>query len=113
VTQEDRHFLDAIENPAELKESQKVLFPCQVYGFVLRTRKWATFDIDLVEDVEYAEGWDNLVIDRNVKETVLALVKNHARKPQQVHSLEGALSSVDLVRGKGKGLSFFCMENQV
>jgi hypothetical protein len=104
LTQEDKHFLDATEDVGDLKESQKVLLPCRVYGFVLRSRKWATFDIDLVKDVEYADGWDNLVINRTVKDTVLALVKNHARKPEQGHSLEGALSSVDLVRGKGKGL---------
>ena len=78
--------------------------PYQVYGFALRSRKWATFDIDRVKDVAYADGWDNLVIHPNIKETVLALVKNHARKPEQGHAPEGALSSVDLVRGKGKGL---------
>jgi hypothetical protein len=103
-TQANRHLLEPVENIADLQDNQKLLFPSHVYGFVLRSRSWATFDIDLIKDVEYTDGWDNLVIDPNVKETVLALVKNHARKPDQADSPETALSSVDLVRGKGKGL---------
>jgi ATPase family associated with various cellular activities (AAA) len=104
LQQEDKQFLGAVDNISELSDKQKLLLPCRVYGFALRTRKWATFDIDLVKDIEYADSWDNLVINKTVKETVLALVKNHSRNPEQIHSLEGALSSVDLVRGKGKGL---------
>jgi ATPase family protein associated with various cellular activities (AAA) len=102
--QGNRHILEPVVNPLDLKENQKVLFPCEVYGFALLSRSWAALDIDLVRDVEYADGWDNLVINRTIKETVLALVKNHARASDQGNSLEGAVSSVDLVRGKGKGL---------
>lgn len=107
LAQETKNFLDAIQDAKDLEDDQKVLLPCKVYGFALRSRKWATFDIDLVKEVEYAHGWDNLVLNPTVKDTVLALVKNHARVPDTglpTRPLEGALSSVDLVRGKGKGL---------
>ncbi len=80
----------------DLQESQKVLLPPKVYGFALRSRKLATFDIDLVKDVEYAHGWDNLVLNPTIKETVLALVKNHARVPERAYSVDSALSTVDL-----------------
>jgi ATP-dependent Lon protease len=72
---------------------------------VLRTRRWATFDIDRLEEIPHNEkGWDNLVIDDYIKETVLALVTNHERQADAEKTTNGGLSSVDLVQGKGRGL---------
>ncbi|KAJ4188422.1 hypothetical protein NW755_006583 [Fusarium falciforme] len=87
-----------------LTNDQLVLLPPQVHGFVLRTRRWATFDIDLLSDPEYVDGWSNLVIDPDIKETVLALVENyHGSQDHQAKS-DAGLSSVDLIQGKGTGL---------
>lgn len=97
-------LLDSFEDPESLTNDHKALLPPQVYGFVLRTRKWATFDIDLLEPPDYDDGWDNLVIDTKIKDMVLALVDNHERPHGSRSAIDGALSSVDLVQGKGRGL---------
>lgn len=94
----------SIEDARELKPEHKVLLPPLVYGFVLRTRRWATFDIDLLGDPEYGDGWKHLVIDDPIKNTVLALVKNHERTVGSQARIEEAMASVDLVQGKGRGL---------
>ncbi|KAI1462622.1 P-loop containing nucleoside triphosphate hydrolase protein [Annulohypoxylon moriforme] len=97
--------LEIVGYDTTLTADQLVLLPPKVFGFVLRTRRWATFDIDLLEDVKYTDGWENLVIDEDMKSTILALVESH-QKPQSpsTSSIDGTLSAVDLVQGKGKGL---------
>ncbi|KAI0885474.1 P-loop containing nucleoside triphosphate hydrolase protein [Annulohypoxylon maeteangense] len=113
IDQNDREHFKKQRNPAlemvgydtALTTDQMVLLPPKVFGFVLRTRRWATFDINLIEDVHYTDGWENLVIDPTMKNTVLALVENHQKSNTLgAPSTDGALSGVDLVQGKGKGL---------
>ncbi|KAL9119791.1 MAG: hypothetical protein Q9187_003654 [Circinaria calcarea] len=99
-----KNLLDPVDDAKYLKKDMEILLPWRVYGFVLRSRKWATFDIDKVQDVTYTDGWDQLVIPSTHKETVLALVRNRARYPEQQENQKNMLSSSDLVRGKGKGL---------
>ncbi|KAI0548396.1 hypothetical protein F4679DRAFT_551013 [Xylaria curta] len=96
---------DNAENSDQLSPEHIILLPPHVYGFILRTRKWATFDIDRLEEIPPSdEGWNNLVIKDYIKDTVLALVKNHERPRGSQAMIQGALSSVDLVQGKGRGL---------
>ncbi|KAI2782628.1 P-loop containing nucleoside triphosphate hydrolase protein [Daldinia loculata] len=89
----------------QLTDDQLVLLPPKVFGFVLHTRRWATFDIDLLREVEYKNGWKNLVIDNPIKDTILALVEYHQKPHNQEPQGEGMLSPIDLVQGKGKGLT--------
>ncbi|KAJ5703972.1 hypothetical protein N7493_011110 [Penicillium malachiteum] len=97
-------LIDSTGNAEDLSEDQKALLPFKVYGFVLRSRKWATFDIESISDVQYTDGWQNLVINENIKETVLAMVENHESVPSKTDGRGGSLPSVDLIQGKGKGL---------
>ncbi|KAI1770757.1 P-loop containing nucleoside triphosphate hydrolase protein [Hypoxylon cercidicola] len=97
-------ILEIVGHMGQLTRDQMALLPPKVFGFVLRTRRWATFDIDLLQDVEYTDGWKNLVIDEKMKTTVLALVENHQRPQNRESLVDGALSAVDLVQGKGRGL---------
>jgi hypothetical protein len=98
-------FDSSPEQPDQLKPEHMILLPPHVYGFALRTRRWATFDIDRLEDIPPDEdGWKDLVIKRYIKDTVLALVKNHERPRDSRKPIDGALSSVDLIQGKGRGL---------
>jgi len=102
---EHRHLFEAnIEDPRDLKPEHIILLPPYVYGFVLRTRRWATFAIDhrLEAIPRSREGWDNLVIEEHIKKTVVALVKNHERLSKDKDN--SAVSSVDLIQGKGRGL---------
>lgn len=102
--QQHETLFDSREDPETLTDDHKALLPPQAYGFVLRTRKWATFDIGGLESPIYDDGWENLVIDENIKEMVLALVDNHERPHGSQSTIDGALPSVDLVQGKGRGL---------
>jgi hypothetical protein len=101
-----KHLFESCEDPDQLHEDHKRLLPPMVYGFVLRTRKWATFDIDVLQLPDYANSsWDDLVIDPQTKRTVLALVENHERPGSNSSArMERVLSSVELVQGKGRGL---------
>lgn len=93
---------DPTDNIDSLTPNQKALLPFRVFGFVLRTRRWATFNIELLTDVDFTDGWANLVIEKDIKETIVALVENHQRSTK--NHMDGSLNSVDLVRGKGNGL---------
>lgn len=102
-----RYLFDSnIEDPEHLQQEHIILLPPHVYGFVLRTRRWATFDINLLQKIPHnEEGWKNLVIDNYIKQTVLALVKNHERLPRSQNPTGGApLIPADLIQGKGRGL---------
>ncbi|KAI8630080.1 hypothetical protein F5Y19DRAFT_431078 [Xylariaceae sp. FL1651] len=98
-------FDDNPEHPNQLTPEHLILLPPHVYGFVLRTRRWATFDIDRLDEIPAnGDGWNNLVIKDDIKRNVLALVKNHERPRGSQAMIDGALSSVDLIPGKGRGL---------
>jgi hypothetical protein len=101
---DEKDALDPVEDVNELEDVDRILLPYQVYGFILRSRKWATFNIDLVKDVEYTGGWSDLVLPSSYKETVLALVQNHARGPRRHEGHANKPIQMDLVSGKGKGL---------
>ena len=96
--------LAPVEDPEELGEDERILLPCSVHGFVLRSRKWRTFNIDDVDDIKYSSGFDDLVLPSGHKETLEALVKNHLREGSAIGKKRNSKVSMDLVTGKGKGL---------
>lgn len=100
--EEYKAMLVPTTDPDDLTDEEKLLLPPYVYGFVLQSRKWAKFQIDLISEAEYTSGFDDLVLPTGHKETVRALVANHARMPRP-KGLDDK-QSMDLVRGKGKGL---------
>ncbi|KAI8962532.1 P-loop containing nucleoside triphosphate hydrolase protein [Daldinia sp. FL1419] len=100
-----RSILNATWAVDQLTDDQMVLLPPKVFGFVLHTRRWATFDIDLLREVEYKNSWKNLVIKDSIKDTILALVEYHQKPHNQEPHSGGMLLPVDLVQGKGKGLT--------
>ncbi|KAM0800054.1 P-loop containing nucleoside triphosphate hydrolase protein, partial [Usnea florida] len=92
------------QDPEELGEDERLLLPYSLHGFVLRSKKWRTFNIDKVEDIKFSSGFDDLVLPRGHKDTVEALVNRHSRY-NKVGSTESELkTSMDLVTGKGRGL---------
>jgi len=97
-------LLDPVWQGSQLETDHLVLLPPKVYGFVLRTRKWASFDIDLLDEVEYTNGWDRLVIEGQTKKTILALVETHEKPKGGEGREKKKLTSMDLVGGKGNGL---------
>ncbi|KAH6718164.1 P-loop containing nucleoside triphosphate hydrolase protein [Leptodontidium sp. MPI-SDFR-AT-0119] len=68
----------------------------QVPGFSLFDKKWCFFAVDFIRDVEFNDiAFQQLLLPKNHKELVHALVKNH-----------GSDEFDDLIKGKGKGLVF-------
>jgi hypothetical protein len=101
---EHKSWLSPTAESIDIEDDDKVLLPPHVLGFVLRSRKWARFNIDLIRPVKYTTGFESLVLPEGHKETVRALVANHARVPATLSENLDAERSIDLVRGKGEGL---------
>ena len=97
--------LAPVEDPEELGEDERLLLPYSLHGFVLRNKKWRTFNIDNVEDIKFnSSGFDDLVLPPGHKDTVEALVNRHSRYIEAVGTRTEITSSMDLVTGKGNGL---------
>ncbi|KAI0392839.1 P-loop containing nucleoside triphosphate hydrolase protein [Xylariaceae sp. FL0594] len=97
-------LLDPVDRKTQLDLDHLVLLPPQAYRFVLRTRKWASLNIDLLGDVVYTNSWDRLVIKQRIKETILALVEAHEEPKRGGPEEEKRVTNTDLVRNKGNGL---------
>ncbi|KAF9638430.1 hypothetical protein BFW01_g9327 [Lasiodiplodia theobromae] len=92
------------------------LTPREVLGYFFRTREWHLFNMDNLRKVDTGNlkkvsPFDELVIKEDHKRLVLALVESHQSgsikmKKKKNNSLEApdVASSMDLVKGKGKGL---------
>jgi len=96
---ENKHFLDLVDRAEDLTNEDILLLSPKVYGFVLRTLRWATFDVDLITEIYYHDSLRDLVLPDGHKDILLALVNNHGRSywPSKT-------KHQDVVRGKGKGL---------
>ncbi|EFX02041.1 aaa family ATPase [Grosmannia clavigera kw1407] len=82
----------ALTDETALTEDELVIISYRVFGFVLRSRKWATLDLTHLSPVNSGEGH---------KKMVLSLVAQHFRNKE---SSTADTEQVDIVRGKGKGL---------
>ena len=96
--------LAPVEDPEELGEDERLLLPYSLHGFVLRSKKWRTFNIDDVEDIKYNSGFDDLVLPQGHKDTLEALVNRHSHYVEAAGTRFEVKRSMDLVTGKGKGL---------
>lgn len=92
----------------ELDNDQIILLPSRVYGYSLLDRWWYPLNIDLVEDIKTSthNGFEDLVLPGDHKRIMQALVKHHTQgsKPTSDQSMSVTEVSMDLVRGKGRGL---------
>ncbi|OJD30509.1 aaa family atpase [Diplodia corticola] len=103
----EEHGLQTIwasDAKSKITDEHLVYMPRDIPGFVLRTRTWKWLDIELIKRVEEQEqeerlGFEELVINQKHKDMVLALVRSHHSGPRAE-----AGGSMDLVRGKGRGL---------
>ena len=93
---------------AELPNEVLMLLPPRVFGFALLNRKWYAFDIDRVEDIKNTDQtFDHLVLPPKHKKIMRALVQNHTRGSTTNELKADSVDedfSMDLIRGKGKGL---------
>jgi len=88
-----------------LRDEDLPLLPSRVFAYVLRDRKFVPVDIQKIQPVkESYDAWDCLKIDTSTKTLVSSLVSDHfsRKKDDKRDGIER--SSLDLIKGKGKGL---------
>ena len=96
---------DILESSNLMTPEDLLSCPCMVYGYVLRSRKWVSLDVRLVQDISSQElGLDQLVLPKGHSETLLALVETHSQSAKFATGQKTVERQMDLVRGKGKGL---------
>lgn len=105
---------------ANLTDDHLVLVTPRIYGYALQDRKWHALNIEAIKKLEPTAvesktsrtAFDDLVLPKEHKDLLQALVKNQTRRFQsgpKVHNEDKRSAafeevSIDLVRGKGKGL---------
>ncbi|KAE9380235.1 hypothetical protein N431DRAFT_477201 [Stipitochalara longipes BDJ] len=98
-----KHSLISVDVAEELTDEELSLLSFKVYGFVLRTLRWATFNIDLVTKMIYCDSLRDLVLPQGHKQFLLALVANHWVGQSTGQDMIRSTDQ-DVIRGKGKGL---------
>ena len=79
-----------------LTNDQLLLCSASLKGYSLKNKKWLTFYIDCVLDIEYSDSaFESLVLPSDHKELILALAES------QVQHKDGF---DDVIQGKGKGM---------
>ncbi|GME34082.1 hypothetical protein EJ04DRAFT_568860 [Neofusicoccum parvum] len=115
-------------NAYRFTEDQHILLPWRIYGYALQDRKWHSLNVDEVNELEELTGvvrspFDNLVLGSGHKRLIQALVKHQTRRFNHSSTIRGSIGSsngpptsganingcptesLDLVRGKGRGLT--------
>ncbi|KAK3357819.1 hypothetical protein B0T25DRAFT_170507 [Lasiosphaeria hispida] len=89
-----------------LTDDDLVIMTYRVFGYVLRSRKWAKLDLKYLSPVtsgskNHETAFDQLVLPTGHKDMVQCLIAQHFRdREARIDENE----EVDIVRGKGKGL---------
>ncbi|KAL6858456.1 hypothetical protein J3F83DRAFT_360284 [Trichoderma novae-zelandiae] len=88
-----------------LTNDDLIIMSYRVFGFVLRSRKWAKLDLKYLSPVSEGSkeqtAFDQLVLPKQHKDIVYCLVDQHFRNKE---ARVGDNEEVDIIRGKGKGL---------
>ncbi|KAK1758205.1 hypothetical protein QBC47DRAFT_134106 [Echria macrotheca] len=91
-----------------------LLLPSDLLVYTLRTKKWhfvsvRDFERIFVTPEKIKEGWKNLVIEPENKRLLKAMVSDHAMTMElgKKASLARSGSSIDIIRGKGRGRIVF------
>ncbi|OBT88775.1 hypothetical protein VE02_02394 [Pseudogymnoascus sp. 03VT05] len=72
-----------------------LLLPSNIYGFQMQEKKWANFQVSLIEEVRWhTESFESLVVEPDTKELIIALITNKIE----------AERATDVISGKENGL---------
>lgn len=83
-------------NPTSLTDDQLLMCSASLKGYSLKNKKWLTFSIGSVLDIEYSESaFESLVLPEDHKELILALAESQVQHRD---------SFDDVIQGKGKGM---------
>ncbi|KAF6809112.1 hypothetical protein CMUS01_13745 [Colletotrichum musicola] len=102
-----RSLEDTLGSMNQLTETELLIMTYRVFGFVLRSRKWAQLDLTLLR-YENANArnltvnaFERLELPEGHREMVKSLVVQHFRSRQSAKMRD---EQTDLIQGKGKGL---------
>lgn len=112
------HGTTLIEKTREPDDDHFILLPARIFGFALQHREWFALNIDNLTEIrsqKQAEAeekpFDNLVLPKEHKQIVQALIKHQTRNLRrgsglgpEINKLLGAGDGFDLIHGKGRGL---------
>ena len=87
-------------------DSSLLILPDRVFGFTLRSRRWACFDIreKHLQSVREESGYDELQLPDGHKRTLESLVERHFNNKIAVVEQGKRSVDFDFVQGKGLGL---------
>ncbi|KAI1068510.1 hypothetical protein LB507_004369, partial [Fusarium sp. FIESC RH6] len=88
----DASIMDSEQMP---EGSESFVFPSTVVGYNLRQKKWQDLHVDYIQPVHWnKQAFRHLVIDREIKDIIQALVTSKLATDQ----------TTDFIQGKGNGL---------
>ncbi|CAG8981060.1 hypothetical protein HYALB_00008214 [Hymenoscyphus albidus] len=99
--------IDSSRTDLKPSRSDYKLCPSRVFGFILRSRKWASLPLAHLRPVsQISGGFDGLELPGNHKEIVHGLVETHFKNKEieQKSVKDDRGFGFDLVKSKGKGL---------
>ncbi|KAI0508927.1 hypothetical protein F5B22DRAFT_658720 [Xylaria bambusicola] len=109
-----RALREMLDSKSEPKPDELVVMCYRVFGFILRSQKWAQLDLTYLkyenEDNKRSvlNAFDSLVLPDGHKEMVKSLVTQHFRdkKARKMNTEKKVVTDArsDLIRGKGQGL---------
>ncbi|KAK1993593.1 hypothetical protein LX36DRAFT_752254 [Colletotrichum falcatum] len=102
-----RSLEDTLNSLSELTETEFLLMTYRVFGFVLRSRKWAQLDLTFLQYENSnarnltINAFEKLELPDGHRDMVKSLVIQHFRHRQSNFARD---EQTDLIQGKGKGL---------
>ncbi|KAF5976377.1 TOB3 (member of AAA-ATPase family) [Fusarium coicis] len=96
-----RSLREAMEDEAYITDDDKLITSYRVFGFIMRSRKWAKLDLTYLGPMKGQNTFDLLVLPPGHREMVESLVTQHFLDKASAFD---ETDEVDIVRGKGKGL---------
>ncbi|KAF5658408.1 TOB3 (member of AAA-ATPase family) [Fusarium circinatum] len=99
-----RSLREAMEDEEYITDDDKLITSYRVFGFIMRSRKWAKLDLTYLGPMKGQNTFDLLVLPPGHREMVESLVTQHFLDKASAYD---ETDEVDIVRGKGsagKGL---------
>ncbi|KAF5706994.1 TOB3 (member of AAA-ATPase family) [Fusarium mundagurra] len=96
-----RSLREAMEDEDYITDDDRLITSYRVFGFIMRSRKWAKLDLTYLGPMKGQNTFDLLVLPPGHREMVESLVTQHFLDKASAYD---ETDEVDIVRGKGKGL---------
>jgi flagellar biosynthesis GTPase FlhF len=94
-SEEDAEYSDSMNPEKELTTLEATLCPSNLTCYSPSSRTWFSASVSRLSEIKWnASAWDHLVLDQDIKDTIMTLVQQH-----RVRSNEEVIG--DVIEGKG------------